>query len=152
MAKTIIWALVMNSERARILRGLNRDGSVDAAELEMQTDSKRLQDIMSDRPGRSFNSADSRRSAISYASDPVRDAQRRFVDSVAVLLDQHLRDGDFTALAVFASRPILGMLREAMTPALARTVIAEVDKNLLHEPSPTLPHLLAQTVFPPKPD
>lgn len=148
MTKTIIWALVMNSEQARVLRGLHRDGSVDAPELDMQTDSKRLQDIMSDRPGRSFSSADSRRSAMDYSSDPVRDAPRRFVDSVAALLDQHLRDGDFTALAIFASRPILGMLREEMSPALARTVISEVDKNLLHETPHDLPHVLAQTVFP----
>ena len=46
-------------------------------------------------------------------------------------------------------RTALGLAAGALaSPALARTVISEVDKNLLHETPHDLPHVLVQTVFP----
>jgi protein required for attachment to host cells len=152
MADSIIWALAMNSEHARILRGLQPDGSADAPELQMNTKHKDLQEIMSDKPGRVYSSSDGRISGVEYASDPVRDAQHRFVEAVVAKLDHHLQAGDFTKLAVFASPAMLGMVRQEMTPALARAVISESHKNLLHETPHDLLQIVAQTVFPSEAD
>lgn len=149
MSDPIVWALVLNSETARILRGVRSDGTFDAPERTMQTKHKDLKEIMSDRPGRTYESVGSRRSAMDYASDPVHDAQKRFVGSVVQELDQHLQKGEFSKLAVFASRPMLGMLRQEMTPALSKSVVSETDKNLVHETEAALGQIVARTVFAP---
>lgn len=132
MREPIIWAVVMNSESARFLRGLHRDGRTDAAEIELHNGHPRLQDLMSDKPGRSFSSVGHSRSALEYASDPVRDAQRAFLLRVIDRLETARAENDFDQLAVVASRPMLGMFRHEAPPSLARVVICEVAKNLLH--------------------
>ena len=152
MTENSVWAVVMNSEHARILCGITPRPSAGVPEITLSTQHPRLQDIMSDSPGRSFSSADSRRSGMEYASDPVRDAHRRFVRSVADRLDDELRGGKFGKLAVFASKPVLGLLRQEMTPALSHAVVSETDKNLVNEPLSDLLETVTETVFPPLPD
>lgn len=147
MREPTIWAVVMNSESARILRGIHRDGRTDAAEIELHDDHHRLQDMMSDKPGRSFSSGGHGRSALEYASDPVRDAQRAFLLRVIDRLETARTDDDFDQLAVFASRPMLGMFRQEVRPSLAQVVICEVAKNLLHLSPQDMRTKVAHTLF-----
>lgn len=133
------WALVMNSARCRILRGIS-PGAADAlAELVLRSESRNLREIMSDKPGRSFASAGGgRRSAMEYASDPIAEDQREFIRQIIALLESHRRAGDFTRLAVFAGHDMLGLLRQMMPQPLRDMVIHEVAKNLLHLSAPDL--------------
>lgn len=149
MHDPVIWALVMNSENARILRGIHRDGRADEKELGMKHDVQHLRDIMSDKPGRSYASVGSRRSSMEYASDPVRDAQRAFTGRVVEKLHAAHAEGAFDKLAVFASRPMLGYFRDEISPELARVVLCEVDKNYLHLSENDLRHTVAKALFEP---
>jgi protein required for attachment to host cells len=127
------WILVLNGARCRILRGVS--GSVDEvpSELVLRSESRKLRDIMSDKPGRSFASmGGGRRSAMEYGSDPVAEDQREFIRQIIALLESHRRAGDFDKLAIFAEHDMLGQLREMMPQTLADLVIREVPKNLLH--------------------
>jgi protein required for attachment to host cells len=127
------WALVLNSARCRILRGLGADGSEVPAELVLRSESRHLRDIMSDKPGRSFASAGGgRRSAMEYASDQIAEDRRDFLRQVIALLESHRCAGDFDRLAVFAEHDMLGYLRQMIPRALADLVILEEPKNLLH--------------------
>lgn len=148
MIMPTIWALMMNSEQARIMRGLHPDRHVNPATIEMHTTHKDLRDIMADKPGRVFSSADGSRSGMEYHSDPVKDAQRHFVQSVVNTLERHRQQGDFDQLAVFASRDALGMLRDCMPPALAKTVIVQEDKNFLHQTVHELEPIMKKAIFP----
>ncbi|MBU9696596.1 host attachment protein [Rhodobacteraceae bacterium HSP-20] len=147
MKETIIWAVALNSETARILRGIHRDGRADAAEIELHDGHHHLRDVMSDKPGRSFASVGSRRSSMEYASDPVRDAQRAFVHRVLERLEAARREEGFEQLAVFASRPMLGLFRQEAQPDIAGTVVREVAKNLLHLSAQDLRQTVARTLF-----
>lgn len=140
--KDVVWALVMSSTQARIIKGIARGAVDDLAELTLHTEHKDLREIMSDKPGRSFSSVGSARSAMEYASDPVKDAKRAFVDEVATLLHRHFAQHDFTRLAVFAAPEMLGLLRDGLPPDLGHAVIIEMPKNLLHE----TPHDLRRIV------
>lgn len=127
------WALVLNSARCRILRGLGADGGEVPAELVLRSESRHLRDIMSDKPGRSFASAGGgRRSAMEYASDQIAEDRRDFLRQVIALLESHRCAGDFDRLAVFAEHDMLGYLRQMIPRALADLVILEEPKNLLH--------------------
>ena len=147
MHEPIIWAVALNSESVRILPGIHRDGHVDAAEIKMHIDDKRLQELMADRPGRTFESVGARRSAMEYASDPIRDLHRDFLHTVLERLRAARSEEAFDQLAIFASRPMLGMFRKEVSPELALLVTREVAKNLLHLSPHALGLQIARTLF-----
>lgn len=118
MHKPSLWAVVLNSETARILCGIHKDGHADAAEIKRHNPHQRLQDVMADKPGRSFASVGSRRSGMEYSSDPLRDAQRAFVRKVLQHLDKARTDDGFDELAGNSPRrAVKSTLRRACTSA-----------------------------------
>lgn len=128
-----VWAVVLNSARCRILRGVAAHGEEAPVELVLRSESRKLREIMSDRPGRSFASqGGGRRSAIEYAGDPIAEDQQEFIRQIIALLESHRRAGEIQRLAVFAEPDMLGHLRQMMPPILSEMVIREVPKNLLH--------------------
>lgn len=147
MPEPVIWALVLNAASARILRGIQRDGHCSEPPIDLQDGHHHLRDLMSDKPGRSFASVGMRRSAMEYASDPVRDAERAFVRQILDQLDAARAKGSFDRLAVFASRPMLGLFRQDAPPELARLVIREVTKNYLHLSPDALNRTVARALF-----
>ena len=147
MRDPVVWALAMNAEHARILRGLHRDGSTDGPPVELRTDRKPLREIMTDRPGHGHASTGSHRSAMDYASDPLRDADERFACDVLDRLVALQADTDFEMLAVFASPAMLGHLRRHMPRELVGRLLIERDKNLMHESLPDLSGIIAREVF-----
>jgi protein required for attachment to host cells len=145
--KDVVWALVMSSTQARIIKGIAKGAADDVPELALHTEHKDLRDIMADKPGRSFASVGSGRSAMEYASDPVKDAKRAFVDEVVTLLHRHFAQHDFTHLAIFAGPEMLGLLRDGLPPDLEHAVIVEMPKNLLHETPHDLRRIVTDHVF-----
>jgi protein required for attachment to host cells len=139
------WALVINSARCRILRGVVTKGDNALAELVLRSESRNLRDIMSDKPGRSFASmGGGQRSAMEYSGDPVAEDQREFIRQVITLLESHLRAGDFEKLAIFAEHDMLGHLRQLLPQSLSDRVIREVPKNFLHLPAQELAEVVAR--------
>lgn len=147
--KDIVWALVMNSTQARIIKGITKNTLEEVPELVLETDHKDLGEIMSDKPGRSFASVGPGRSAMEYASDPVKDAKRAFVAQAITLLHQHFVKHSFTHLAIIAEPVILGMLRDDLPADLSAVVIADMPKNLLHERPQALRQIVSEFVFAP---
>lgn len=145
--KDVVWALVMSSTQARIVKDIAKGKVGDLPELVLTSEHKDLREIMSDKPGRSFESVGSRRSAMEYASDPVKDAKRAFVDEAVALLHQHFVKHDFTHLAIFAGPEMLGLLREGLPPDLEHAVIMDMPKNLLHETAHDLRRIVTDHVF-----
>lgn len=136
MHKPKTWALAANGAQARVLTGLEAvtESGPPPAELTLESEPRKLGEVMADRPGRSFaSSGDGRRSGMEYASDPAKEDMRAFAAEVAALLETHRAKGDFARLAVFAAPEMLGLLRDAMTPELRAGIVLERDKNLLHE-------------------
>jgi protein required for attachment to host cells len=142
-----VWALVMSSTQARILSGIAKGETSGEPELVLHCEHKDLREIMSDKPGRSFSSVGMGRSAMEYASDPIKDAKIGFAKQAVALLQQHFVNHDFTRFAIFASPEMLGILRDSLTPDLTRALIAEVPKNLLHEPAQRLRQIVTEHVF-----
>jgi protein required for attachment to host cells len=145
--KDVVWALVMSSTQARIIKGIAKGTRDEMPELALQAEQKALREIMSDMPGRSFSSVGSARSAMEYASDPVKDAKKAFVDETVALPHQHFAKKDFTHLAILAAPEMLGHLRGGLPPDLQHAVIVEMPKNLLHETPHALGRLVTDQVF-----
>ncbi|AXQ95576.1 host attachment protein [Cereibacter azotoformans] len=137
------WALVLDSTRARILRGLPRRGPPSTAELVLKCESHKLRDLMSDKPGRSFASfGGGRRSAMEYGSDPLMEDERTFLREVVAVLETHRRAGEVHQLVIFAEPHSLGLMRTMLPPALRRLVRCEMPLNLIHVSAHELPQVI----------
>ena len=109
-----------------------------------------LRDIMADAPGRTFASVGTRRSAMEYHSDPVRDETRKFARSLLADLDTRLSAGEFDRLVICAPPRMLGALREAMPERIAAVVRSEVAKDLTKLPEIELRDMLQQLTAEPE--
>ena len=140
MKPTKTWIVLADGDQAKIFE---HDGPGKGLhivkDLNLEQDHLKAQDIMSDRPGRSFASAGAgARSAVEYHSDPVEVRERRFVQRLAQVLDEKHREGAFDRLVIAAAPTALGDLRPALSDAVKATVIAEMPKDLTNVPTAKL--------------
>lgn len=139
MKKTVTWVLIADGAQARVLentgpgKGLKQVDGLDWAIEPLQA-----QDIVTDRPGRSFSSVGHGRSAMEPKTDPVEHRETEFCKSVAATLDRHHQKGDFDRLVIAAAPIALGDLRKAISPAVKKTIVAELNKDLTNLPTAQL--------------
>ena len=135
MKKTITWILVADGTRARIVRHDGPGFGLKAAFEESFTGVNLAnRDIVSDRPGRTFDSAGQGRHAKEPPTDPRRHLQQSFARDMAALLAKESGRGAFDRLIVVAPPQALGDLRAALPAAVLAKVTGEVNKDLTHLP------------------
>lgn len=134
MAKTRLWVLVADGTRARILASEGRKSGLKPVPAgEFSTPVPPGREIASDRPGRSFESADGSRHAMAPPTDWRQFEKEKFAREVADILNAAAARQEYDRLILVAPAKTLGALRKALDkPAQAR-VVAEIDKDLTHE-------------------
>lgn len=139
MKKTVTWVLIADGAQARVLentgpgKGLKQVDGLDWAIEPLQA-----QEIVTDRPGRGHSSAGSGRSAMEPRTDPVEHRESEFVKSVAATLDRRQQSGAFDRLVIAAAPIALGNIRKALTPAVKKAIVAELNKDLTNTPTAQL--------------
>jgi protein required for attachment to host cells len=137
--------LVTDGARAIILRN---EGDAVAPDLKMVRSLKAkapaAHELGADKPGRT-NSSTGQISAMEI-TDLHRQAEDRFVAGIAAEMDRDLRAGDFEVLIVAAPPVALGEYRKAVTPAVAKVTVLEVDKDLTKHPTPEIAKLLLKAL------
>jgi protein required for attachment to host cells len=91
-------------------------------------------DLVSDRPGRSYESYGGARHAIERENDPRHREAVRFARRIARRLDEARRKDEFEQLVVVAGPPFLGLLREEFSRPTKARVVQEIRKDLVHGP------------------
>jgi protein required for attachment to host cells len=86
-----------------------------------------------DKPGRSFASVGSRRSAMDQA-DWHELEEQRFAKDIADTLQVLVREKNIEALVIAAPPKILAGLRKSMHQEVEKVIIAELDKDLTNQP------------------
>jgi protein required for attachment to host cells len=131
--------LEMNDTRLKLIRTLTQPDA-------------RLhdRDLKSDRPGRVFDRASTsnqRRGATGHHATggertPRDHEARLFAQQIAQALEVGEQKNRYDRLIVMAAPAFLGMLRAALPKAVNAAIVAEVPKDLIHEPeSAVLAHL-----------
>lgn len=148
MAADVIWALILNATRGRIIRSLQEAQSALTTELVVRAKQLKL----STRMGASAMplgtlARGERASALRHYQDALREDEETFAREVVMLLDAHRRAGDFDSLIVVSPSDMMERLLAEMSQPLKLKIEATVIANLTHEPAPQLVSLVRQVAL-----
>lgn len=87
-------------------------------------------DIVSDKPGRTYDSKGHGRHAIQPRTDAHDVLEQQFLRDVVRQLDVAFEAGSFDDLVMIAPPRALGMIREMIPERMKSSVILEIDKDL----------------------
>lgn len=132
MTKT--WVVTAESSRAKIFAVENRISPLrEVDDMAHAEGRERDQDMVSDRPGRSFDSTGEHRHAMERQVDPKRHEAEVFAKRVADRLDQARTSGDCNQIVLIAAPEFLGVLRQQLNANTAKLVSKTIDKNLVQK-------------------
>jgi protein required for attachment to host cells len=144
------WILVADAAGARVMRASAGTSAFELVCEETHEEGRaKPGELVSDRPGRSF---DSTRAGGRHAMEPDTDLKRaelqRFVRRLAAMLDEAAAAGRFGELVLVAPPRFLGELRAALPERVAGRVRRELDKDLAHLGAAELQRRLADLLRP----
>lgn len=141
MAGGLMWVVVADGARARILAGDPGKGGLELAMPELVGRAREKgSDLVADRPGRSVDSSHvGDRHAMEPPTDPKEVEKERFARELVQTLEAASNEGRFARLLLVAPPKMLGELRELMPARLKEKVVGEVDKDLTWVPVHDLP-------------
>jgi protein required for attachment to host cells len=130
--------LVGDGKRALLLRNQGSPAHVHLSlEREVHHEDPPTRELGTDRPGRKPGADGVSRSAIEQ-TDYHQQAETRFAADVAATLYEMEHAHEFDDLVVVAPPKMLGDLRAAMHPEVARLIVAEIPKDLVSQPLPEI--------------
>jgi len=141
------WIVIADGARARIVMNAGPGrGVVADSNLVFRSENRKLQEIMADRPGRSFDSAGKGRHAMAGGADAVREDERHFLQSLAERLEMEAMAGAYDRLILIAPPRALGDLRPFLSKSVKNRVYDEIAKDLTHLPNDRLTDHLSATI------
>jgi protein required for attachment to host cells len=128
-----VWVVVASSTVARLFAAESAAGPLEELE-EMVHPEGRLheRELVSDLPGRTFDSTGAGRHAKAAGVAPKEQETVNFAIQVAERLEAARTEGRFDALVLVAAPRFLGLLRGRLSPPTRERVILELDQNLVH--------------------
>ena len=139
MKPTVTWVLLADGAQAKVFEHAGPGSGLTPVEgLAFEEEPLQAQDIMADRPGRTFSSVGTGRSGYEYQTDPVQAREAAFVRHVAEALERKRQQSAFSRLIIAAAPTALGDIRSVLSEGLKQAVIAEMPKDLTRVPTPQL--------------
>lgn len=139
MPLAVTWVVVAESSRARILRLEGLQSPLCELDDLVNPDARaHEQDLISDRPGRTFDSSGQGRHA---KQAPASHKQQRSADFARVLaerMEHGLAQGEFEEIILIAAPEFLGLLRQHLSEATKQHVKREIHKNIVRESEETI--------------
>ena len=128
----MIWILVANQAEAQIYSSGQLPGNLLLVDvLANKEGTTHPRELISDAPGRAFNSTGSGRHAMEPNTGVKEEQRRRFVKEMADRLQAAHLKGDFAQLVLMAAPAVLGVIRKSLTVGLKNTVIKEIPKDVI---------------------
>jgi protein required for attachment to host cells len=124
------WLVLADGQRARAYRYLGED-HMPEPEADFEFDHKGVpsREMTTDGPGRMQASGGNGGSAFSPRNDPHEQAEERFLDHVAAKLAEAVDAGRCDAIILSAPPTALGHLRQKLSPATQKLMMAEINKD-----------------------
>jgi|AP12_2_1047962.scaffolds.fasta_scaffold127819_2 protein required for attachment to host cells len=130
-----IWLVVADGSRARILSRKARHAPLEEIET-LDNAAARLpgHEIVSDSPGRVYDSGGKGRHAMAAPTDPQENEKMAFLDDLAARLNSATAKNKFDDLVLFAAPQALGRLRDKLDKQAMQRVVADAPKDLTGRP------------------
>ncbi len=129
--KKTLWVLIANSSEAKIYRAENTKKLTEIALLDHPESRLLSREIVSDSPGRAFESANGMtRHALEPATTPQQYEFIVFAKTISNYLEHARSTGKFHALYLAAGPSFLGLLRQSLSTPTQQIIAGEVDKDL----------------------
>jgi protein required for attachment to host cells len=126
------WLLVANSSIGRVFQFEKGNQLVELGVFEHPESRMKNSDLVSDKPGRDFESVGTVRHALEPKTLPKQAEFVHFARSLTEYLRTARNQNEFDTLYIAASPTMLGLLRQSLDPAVAKLVKGEVDKDITH--------------------
>ena len=134
--------VIADGGHARFVRPASDNALHTVEAVDSATLHKRDHDLVSDRPGRSFESGSAARHAYSPRTDPHERAKDEFTREVAGLVNQTSAADEFHELVVVAPAHVLSELTDALDARTKAKLLGSLAKDLVNTPDHELwPHL-----------
>jgi protein required for attachment to host cells len=130
-----IWLVVADGSRARILSRKARHEPLEEIET-LDSAAARLpgHEIVSDSPGRVYDSGGQGRHAMAAPTDPQENEKMAFLDDLAGRINAAVARNKFDDLVLFAAPQALGRLRDKLDKQAMQRVVADAPKDLTGRP------------------
>jgi protein required for attachment to host cells len=126
------WILVANQAEAQIYSSDRLPGNLLLVEvLKNSEGTTHPRDLVSDAPGRAFDSIGSGRHAMEPNTGVKEEQRRRFVKEIVERLQTTQLKGGFDKLVLLAAPAVLGVIRKTLPPDLTKIVIKEIPKDVI---------------------
>ena len=137
MTHSEVWLAIVDGEHARFVRH-DGDGFHTVRAEASDTAGQRTAELVSDRLGRSFESAGILRHAITPKSDPHTREKEHFAAHIAAGINIAAAQGQFASLILAGPSRTLQAVEEALDPGVRRKIAGRLAKNLMKVPDPDL--------------
>ena len=139
----VTWVVVADGSRARVFSRAKRFSDLQPVEvLEEPNARTRERELISDRPGRSFDSHGSGRHAMGSDSSTKDEILEEFARRIAHRIEAGRTSGDFRHLILVAAPAVLGAIRLILSHASRQLIVSEVSKNLAHHEAADIQKIL----------
>ena len=126
------WVLVANSSQAKIYSAHTATDQLGELAVFNHPESRlHVQELTTDLPGRSFDSAGQGRHAMEQMTNPKEQEAIEFVKEIGEYLTQAERGNRFDRLVLTAAPAFLGLLRTHLSEATRKRITMEIDKDLV---------------------
>jgi protein required for attachment to host cells len=127
----VTWVVVADSGRADIYSRLKRFSPLESVQCLTEPEARsKAHELVSDAPGRSFDSRGEGRHAMEPDQSGKEHLRESFARRIADVLEPARNEGRFQQLVIVAAPAVLGALRQQLSHATQRQVVAEIDKNM----------------------
>ena len=140
--------VIADGGHARFLRPATDNALHTFESLDSDTVHKRDHDLVSDRPGRSFESATPGRSAYTPRNDPHEMAKDRFTHAVARRINEDSAADVFNELVVVAPSHVLSEMTDTLDAPTRAKLLGSLAKDLVKTPDHELRLHLKEWVRP----
>ncbi|MEA3641670.1 MAG: host attachment protein [Lamprobacter sp.] len=131
MPNSKLWLIVADEGRAALYAAESPTGPLTELRDFIGAENRLLdQDLVTDRPGRAFDSGGEGRHALEPSTQPGEVEAQRFAKRLTEILDQARTEHRFEMLGLVAPPAFLGLLRKSLSDEAARQVVLEIDKDL----------------------
>ena len=130
MPNSKTWILVANSSQAKVFKLTKFPEIEEIQSLDHPESRLHNQDLVTDRPGRGFQSTGESRSSYQPSTEPKAVEIEKFAQKINGYLSAAHNNGEFVKLYVMANPTFLGILRSTLHHNIQKVIIAEVDKDM----------------------